>query len=211
VRILNLFPAIIICFAELAMLRSLLGLYLAVLVWHSSLLPQASAVRNWTHTLFENPETAFGRVCPEYHVDTFIAAAKRPDVCTGVLIGAPWDGHFKRYVAMGTWLKIHKDIEESLPPFIAETNVAPFEVELGYMFYHTHYNSSISAPQQLPDDIPGAWTRNDVGSYLVRFFRNGAALRDKLLEGKARNAHFAPGIGADILNLCASSVAFSEL
>ena len=81
--------------------------------------------------------------------------------CTMVLVGATWDGHFKRLTGMGYWQRLATAVE------------GDGDISVGVMLYNL---------EPLPwlanaSDGRGVWSKA-IGSYDVQVFGSGGALRE---------------------------------
>jgi hypothetical protein len=159
----------------------------------------------WSHWLFENATTAFGNICKEHRPYSYLPAVLRTNVCTFMLYGATWDGHFKHFAKSGRLVRTVNGLRALL-----ESSPQEYEIECSYMFYHAHYDSAVRAPQQMPQDIPCAWSpdQTDVGSYAFRIFRNGTALRDQTVEDALRRGDVAAP--QQLIDLCASDTSVHQ-
>lgn len=89
-----------------------------------------------------------------------IAAASRDDVCTFIMYGAAWDGHFKR---------VGVNMLERLAIELRDDNF----VEVGYYAY----DGSLSGPHSIPTELYPAGT---IGSYDWYAYRGGKRLWEKI-------------------------------
>mmetsp|Transcript_18870 Transcript_18870/g.21040 ORF Transcript_18870/g.21040 Transcript_18870/m.21040 type:complete len:186 (+) Transcript_18870:85-642(+) len=93
-----------------------------------------------------------------------IAAASRKDVCTIILFGARWDGHFKSFVVNGNWHELENLLSDDK------------DIKLAFFEYSGASEGLLSIPSEL-HSLP------TIGSYDWYGYRGGK----KLWEDKGSN------------------------
>ena len=101
----------------------------------------------------------------QFNQTSLINAAKRSHICTLVVVGATWDGHFKHWIRYGNWKLLNQ---------LFKKNADEISIEMGYFLYNV---------ESLPQITSDAWPSITIGSYDVVMFKNGKALeRNRINE-----------------------------
>ena len=104
-------------------------------------------------TVFNHPNIQ------ELDHDSALTAIKRDNICTLLLLGANWDGHFKKFVQNGYW----QELSESLGK------------EKGIDVAFLEYSGASEGPMSIPDEI--LFGKRTLGSFMWFMFRDGKRLR----------------------------------
>ena len=99
------------------------------------------------------------------------AAALRTGVCTVLVVGAPWDGHFKNWVEF-TWPRVASALRQRVREGL---------IELGYLLYESG------------DDIKGLnGSHSSWSSYEIVVFRGGQELQPAAVSEVLRRVKKMP-------------------
>ncbi len=89
--------------------------------------------------------------------EELLTAIRRTDICTLVVLGAPWDAHYKKWTSGGAWQEM------------ADVSCADSGIEVGYF----HYSGASGQEGSIPLELGLGPT---LGSYSPRAWRAGVDL-----------------------------------
>jgi hypothetical protein len=109
----------------------------------------------------------------EYNPSLLLEHSQRKEVCTFIVVGAMWDGHFKYWLRRSGWKRIERILSYS------ETSRRA-RIELGYFLYND---------QALPQITSDTWPYPSIGSYEIVMLKDGRTLQREAVNQLFRPPH----------------------
>mmetsp|Transcript_8613 Transcript_8613/g.13080 ORF Transcript_8613/g.13080 Transcript_8613/m.13080 type:complete len:188 (-) Transcript_8613:26-589(-) len=124
--------------------------------------------------------------------NSVLPALNRKQVCTLLLLGAKWDGHFKRFVERGYWQQLSEELHQQQP-----------EIEVTFLEYSGESEGIMSIPTEILDG------KRTIGSYEWFMFRDGKRVEK---EGERRVCFTGEFFDIDCLqSMCDRSLELEEV
>jgi hypothetical protein len=125
------------------------------------LVPMSHCSEDKLNSLIRPPHAGLTSSMIEYNSDLLHQHSQRKEICTLLVVGATWDGHFRVWLKNGSWERIERVLSQSKQRMRAK-------IELGYFLYHD---------QRLPKITSDAWAQPSIGSYEIVMFKDGKTLQ----------------------------------